>query len=235
MGETPRLSLPLVMPAQAQKHVTVNEALLRLDALSQLVLRSRSTVSPPADPQEGECYAVPADAVGDWTGRGGELAVFAGGGWDFVAPRDGWRAWIEDEGVVAVRLVDWIAGAVATSPGGAGIVQRTHGFDLQIASGAQTIAAEAIPEGAVVYGVTGRVADAIGGDADSFRLGVQGAEDRYGSGIGVGAGAWLRGLTGSPQAYWTPTDLLVSAENGSFDGTGLLRLAVHYVQLTLPA
>ena len=32
---TPRLDLPWLMPAQAQKHVTVNEALARLDILVQ--------------------------------------------------------------------------------------------------------------------------------------------------------------------------------------------------------
>ena len=36
MARTAQLDLPLVMPAQAQKHVTVNEALARLDAAAQL-------------------------------------------------------------------------------------------------------------------------------------------------------------------------------------------------------
>ncbi|NND41100.1 MAG: DUF2793 domain-containing protein, partial [Silicimonas sp.] len=38
MADTSRLGLPLLDPAQAQKHVTVNEAFLRLDALSQITL-----------------------------------------------------------------------------------------------------------------------------------------------------------------------------------------------------
>ena len=33
---TARLGLPLLQPAQAQKHVTVNEALMRLDGLVNL-------------------------------------------------------------------------------------------------------------------------------------------------------------------------------------------------------
>ncbi len=33
MTDTTRLGLPLLAPAQAQKHVTVNEALGRLDAV----------------------------------------------------------------------------------------------------------------------------------------------------------------------------------------------------------
>ena len=36
MARTAQLDLPLVAPSQAQKHVTVNEALARLDAVAQL-------------------------------------------------------------------------------------------------------------------------------------------------------------------------------------------------------
>lgn len=38
MANSPNIELPFVEAAQAQKHVTVNESLLRLDAVSQLVL-----------------------------------------------------------------------------------------------------------------------------------------------------------------------------------------------------
>ena len=39
MSVTPRLSLPLLAAGQAQKHVTHNDALTRLDALIQLAVR----------------------------------------------------------------------------------------------------------------------------------------------------------------------------------------------------
>ena len=45
--ETARFGMPLLQPAQAQKHVTVNEALMRLDASVNLVIQSVSQVSPP--------------------------------------------------------------------------------------------------------------------------------------------------------------------------------------------
>ena len=38
--DTAKLGLPLLAPAQAQKHVTVNEALMRLDGMVDLVLQS---------------------------------------------------------------------------------------------------------------------------------------------------------------------------------------------------
>ena len=40
---TPRLSLPYLAAAQAQKHVTLNEGLARLDGLVQTSVESRTT------------------------------------------------------------------------------------------------------------------------------------------------------------------------------------------------
>ena len=40
------LSLPYILPAQAQKHVTHNEALRMLDLLVQLVVTSRQVTTP---------------------------------------------------------------------------------------------------------------------------------------------------------------------------------------------
>jgi uncharacterized ferritin-like protein (DUF455 family) len=45
-----RLSLPYLLPAQAQKHVTHNEALARLDLLVQLVLEAVGVDTPPVGP-----------------------------------------------------------------------------------------------------------------------------------------------------------------------------------------
>lgn len=56
MNETARLAMPLLQAAQAQKHVTVNEALMRLDGLVNPVLRSVTTQDPPAQVIDGECW-----------------------------------------------------------------------------------------------------------------------------------------------------------------------------------
>ena len=42
MTDTKRLGLPLMDAAQAQKHVTHNEALVRLDALTHLTVSARA-------------------------------------------------------------------------------------------------------------------------------------------------------------------------------------------------
>ncbi len=96
------LSLPLIQPSQAQKHVTHNEALQRLDALVQLVVADRDRTAPPASPAEGDRHIVASGATGDWSGRDGEIAAFQNGGWQFYAALDGWRAEIGAEAVQVI-------------------------------------------------------------------------------------------------------------------------------------
>ena len=105
MSETSeRLGLPYLMPAQAQKHVTVNEALRRLDALVQLCVASRELGEQPANPSPGVAYILPPDASGAaWTGQAAHMiAVYQDGAWAFLAPHTGWRAFLADAGEGAV-------------------------------------------------------------------------------------------------------------------------------------
>lgn len=90
---SPRLSLPYLQPAQAQKHVTHNEALARLDMLVQLTVQAFEATVPPMDAAPGQIWALGPVPVGDWAGEGGKLAQrsFAGS-WEFMSPQPGWRA-----------------------------------------------------------------------------------------------------------------------------------------------
>lgn len=232
MSVTPRLGLPLLMPSQAQKHVTVNESLLRLDALAQLTLVSRALGTPPDAPAEGDAYAIPAGASGAWAGEEGRIAVRIGGGWDFATPVVGWRGFVADEGIEVVFAGgDWAAPRASR---GGFMSHQSRMEDHVPTAGASSATGMLIPAGAVVFGVTGRVVETLPGTATAFRLGVAGAADRYGSGIGVAAGAWLRGLTGSPLTYWEDTALRLTADGGSFAGGGSVRLAVHFVEFAIP-
>ncbi len=76
MENTDRLNLPYLMSAQAQKHVTHNEALRMLDALLHLSVTSRGASVPPSDPKESEAFLVGAKATAAWQGHDGEVAVF---------------------------------------------------------------------------------------------------------------------------------------------------------------
>ena len=234
MGETARLGLPLVEGGQAQKHVTVNEAFARLDALGQRALQSATLTRPPGAAAEGQVGAVPAGAVRAWAGQAGRLAVWLSGGWDFVTPEAGWQAWLASEGApVVFDGTAWRVRAAAEGLSGAALRWDIVEFDHVIGAGATSDTAVPIPAQSVVLGITCRVTGAITGTLGSWRLGVAGSDDRYGSGLGLSLNAWGRGLTGTPVTYYGDTALRLTAEGGVFAG-GSVRFAVHRAVLDLP-
>ncbi|MBE7183293.1 MAG: DUF2793 domain-containing protein [Methylobacterium mesophilicum] len=116
---TPNLVLPFIMPSQAQKHVTHNEAIRALDALVQIGVASRDLSQPPETPENGARFIVGPTPGGDWTGRAGRLAAWQDGAWAFFEPRAGWIAWVEDEARAVVwRGGSWepLGGAVSLDP-----------------------------------------------------------------------------------------------------------------------
>jgi hypothetical protein len=110
VDETPNLNLPYIMPAQAQKHVTHNEAIRRLDAIVQSGVVDRDLSAPPGSPAEGSCYIVASGATGAWVGREGEIAAYQDGAWTFYAAREGWIVWVCDEDLLcAWDGAGWVA------------------------------------------------------------------------------------------------------------------------------
>ncbi|MGF7160243.1 hypothetical protein FHS85_001866 [Rhodoligotrophos appendicifer] len=102
MSESEHLRLPYLEAAQAQKHVTVNDALDRLDTLVQLAVLDRDLTAPPGSPGEGDRYLIAPGATGLWSGHGNEIAAFQAGAWMFHAPQEGWLAWVADETLALV-------------------------------------------------------------------------------------------------------------------------------------
>ena len=106
---TPRAQLPLLAAAQAQKHVTHNDALLQLDALIFARFISRNLSTPPPTPANGDTYLVKATATGAWTGRNGQIAYFSDGAWRFAAPLTGFTAYVVDESKLLVfNATNWV-------------------------------------------------------------------------------------------------------------------------------
>ncbi len=101
---TPRLSLPYLAAAQAQKHVTLNQSLGLLDGLVQTAVESRSTASEPTSPVDGVIYILPASATGtDWAGAAANAVMrFEAGAWASLPLRSGWIVYVKDEAVVLV-------------------------------------------------------------------------------------------------------------------------------------
>ncbi|MBI1171556.1 DUF2793 domain-containing protein [bacterium] len=94
--------LPLIQPAQAQKHVTVNAAMMALDVLVQTSVKSRALTAPPVGAVAGDSYIVADGATGDWLGDDQAVAVYSGVYWDVYTPKTGWRVWVEEEQTEAV-------------------------------------------------------------------------------------------------------------------------------------
>jgi hypothetical protein len=110
---TTNLLLPYILAAQAQKHVTHNEALRILDGLVQLSVKDRDLTAPPASPADGDRYIVASGATGDWAGWDLNVALWTDGAWLRLPPRTGWRVWVEDEGLL---LAFDGAGWIGTTP-----------------------------------------------------------------------------------------------------------------------
>jgi hypothetical protein len=110
---------------------------------------------------------------------------------------------------------------------------RVVEFEHEITAGAQSLTGEVIPQGTLLFAVTARVIEAITGSAAAWSLGNPGAEDRFGSGLGLGAGSFVRGLLGSPMAYYSDTALVLTAAGGVFAG-GRVRFALHLYEPGIP-
>lgn len=92
MSETPILKLPELAPAQAQPEVVVNAAFRALEVVCQLRVLSR-VATLPGSPANGDRYILTA---ADGGGLEHDVAFFSGG-WKFVAPETGWKAFVVDE------------------------------------------------------------------------------------------------------------------------------------------
>jgi hypothetical protein len=102
---TARLALPYLAAGQMQKHVTLNAALTRLDALLQTAVVSATLAAQPETPFDGDLYILPENAQGPaWSGRAaGSLMRFEAGGWSVVSTPIGLTALVLDAGIMTVR------------------------------------------------------------------------------------------------------------------------------------
>ncbi len=123
MSNTPNLQLPFILAAQAQKHVTHNEAIRKLDAIVNLAVADRDLAAPPGSPIEGQRFIVAAGPTGAWAGQAAKIAAYQDGAWAFYTPIEGWTAWVADEDV----LVIWSGTAWTTFAGGGGGGVTDHG------------------------------------------------------------------------------------------------------------
>ncbi|WP_417693272.1 DUF2793 domain-containing protein [Roseibium sp.] len=239
MSDTLRLALPLLAPAQAQKHVTHNEALLRLDVLSNASALSRSLSAPPAA-SEGATYLVGAGASGDWAGHDGKLAHWRDGAWQFLTPNEGLSLLIADEGLQLIYGTGGWTPAVDLTAENHRLACTAHGAETRCLlleseltglSGAYAETAPIIPNRAIVFCVSSRTTATVSG-AGSYDVGLSGERSKFGGSLGVSAGSTNAGVIG-PTAFYGDTPLRISANGGDFTA-GSVRLAVHLLLPIVP-
>jgi len=140
MATTSHLGITLVEQAQAQKEITVNQALTRIDALLNTGAISRSTSTPPGSPSSGDLYIVGVSPTGAWSGQAGKLAYYDQL-WKFIAPGTGATLWVNDESLAyAYNGTSWVSNAsgennTASNLGsGTGVFGAKVGVDLRFKS-----------------------------------------------------------------------------------------------------
>jgi len=238
---SPRLGLPYVVAAQAQKHIPINESLARLDGLVQLAVESRSVSAQPASPVAGGVWILPAGSTGAaWAGQAtGTLMRFEAGAWEALAPAEGVLAWVKDENqVVAFDGAAWTplsttfrATTAAASPSLANTRLEILEQEVTV-MGASTATSIVIPSRAIVLAVSTRTTAAVTGAA-SYNCGVSGDASKFGGSLGVAKNSSNIGVVG-PTAYYADTPVLLTAVGGNFV-TGKVRIAIHVMRFDAPA
>ncbi len=242
---TPNLSLPYLAAAQAQKHVTVNEALDALDGLVQLSVISASLSAPPGSPVEGDRYIVASGATGALAGWDASVAQFSGGAWHRLIPQTGWLVW----DAASSQLLVWTGSAWTGLDAAMGLLARASSVrvaegpagaatDMVVVeelfsglSGASATSTVTIPNRAIVLGVSTRTVTAITG-ASSYDCGISGETSKFGGSLGAAQNSTNVGVIG-PQAFYSATPIVLTANGGSFTG-GAVRIAIHYLLPTAP-
>ncbi|ADK73486.1 ribonuclease III [Roseobacter phage RDJL Phi 1] len=90
---TPNFSIIELAASQAQKYVTVNEALRVVDTAMNLTVIRADNTAPPGSPSEGDKYIPFATATGAWAGQEDNIACFINAEWIFFTPAEGWRCY----------------------------------------------------------------------------------------------------------------------------------------------
>ncbi len=232
MTDTPRLALPAIEAAQAQKHVTHNQALVLLDVLTQLAVESRTLTVPPTAPADGACYIPALGASGAWSGWDGQIALFSGGGWLRVLPVSGLKAWVKEERLTLTYEDGMWRDGIALTANGGRVTLRAKEEELTL-SGAfvETADAAFIANRAIVLGVSSRTTLAITG-ATSYGVGVNGNTGQFGDLLGITQGSTNIGVIG-PTAFYADTKVRITANGGSFTG-GKVRLVIYFLEMSAP-
>jgi Protein of unknown function (DUF2793) len=138
---TSRHLLPFLAVAQAQKEITHNEALIRIDALLHPVVEDEIATPPvllAAD--AGKCWLIAEPATGIWQGKAGQIACWTGGSWRYVPPVQSMTVrntasstdvvWVNGQWIPAPTIADPQSGAVIDTEARAAIIALLSHFRM---------------------------------------------------------------------------------------------------------
>ena len=228
MSSTGRLGLPYIITSQAQKEVTHNEALNRLDAFVTPVVADIAD-APPGSPTVGDLYIVGTSPSGDFTGHENELAQYLTGGWVFYAPFKWMDAVVESlDTRMAYDGSGWVPFGLIMKDTGEYLRVGHQQEDVTVDSGAfKDTSTIAIPNRAILLTVNVRVLTAVTG-ASSFDVGISGETSKFGGSIGIGMDSTNIGVIG-PTAFYSDTPIRLTANGSDFTG-GVIRTTMQYLQ-----
>ena len=130
MVTTSNLAITKLEAQQLNAATSVNEALDILDGFAAFhVVDGIPNAAPPANPQAGQNWIVPASASGAWASQDNAIAMYQTG-WTFLTPKKGWQvyderrmrnvlwhgtAWISIQSARVAELTDSTGGTPARS------------------------------------------------------------------------------------------------------------------------
>ncbi len=232
MSHTGRLGLPYIITSQAQKEVTHNDWLNRLDAFVTPVAKEIAN-TPPVSPNGGDVVIVGTSPTGDFAGHMNALAQYLTGGWVFLSPIPWMDAWVEStESRMAFDGTSWIPFGLIMKNSGEYLRVESWQEDIDMSITTQTITN--IPNRSTVLAVNTRVITTLTGTGlTTFSIGVSSDTSRYGNNIGTAQDSTNIGLTFHPTSYYSDTPIMLTPDAGSFSA-GIVRINVQYLTFRGP-
>lgn len=124
MVYTPIASIPQISENQIA-HITHNEAIVSLEALSLGVIIDRTLTTPPSSPSDGDIYVPASGSTGAWSTQDNNLAEWFNGSWIFYEPVPYFPKWsIGDNAFIYYNGSSWVlvsAGVISVN-GDTGVV-----------------------------------------------------------------------------------------------------------------
>lgn len=122
---TARHALPNLFVGQAQKEITHNEALARIDALLHPTVQATLAAPPSSlgDESDGLCWLIAVASTGAWSGKSDQIARWSGGSWRFIGPVEGMSiVHVAEQVRYFYKDGVWVAGSAIANPAAGAVI-----------------------------------------------------------------------------------------------------------------